>query len=134
MSVPYPLGSLEYFRVWTDSSGLGEMSAWYIMSIMVHDVQTGEITRFIADQWLALDRGTFEDDITIPATMENEKLETDFLLKAGKSRVLTDDHLWWSIFTRPFRSRFNRKERVSVAFAFLFLSFLVNAMKRVLCG
>lgn len=128
MSVPFPLGSLEYFRVWTDSSGLGEMSAWYIMSIMVHDVQTGEITRFIADQWLAMDRGTFEDDITIPATMENEKLETDFLLKAGKSRVLTDDHLWWSIFTRPFRSRFNRKERVSVAFAFLFLSFLVNAM------
>ena len=128
MSVAHPLGSLEYFRVWTDSSGLGEMSAWYIMSITVHDVQTGELTRFIADQWLAIDRGTFEDDITIPATMEDEKLETDFLLKAGRARVLTDDHVWWSIFTRPVRSRFSRKERVSVAFAFLFLSFLTNAM------
>jgi polycystin 1L2 len=32
MSVPHPLGSLEYIRIWTDSSGLGEMSAWYLMT------------------------------------------------------------------------------------------------------
>ena len=58
----------------------------------------------------------------------NDTVETDYLLKAGRSRQLSDDHVWWSIFTRPIRSRFNRKQRVSAAFAFLYLSFLVNAM------
>ncbi len=94
----------------------------------VHDVQTGEITRFIADQWLSLCRGTFEDDITIPATDKEEELNSDYLLKSGRARKLNDDHLWWSIYTRPTRSRFNRKERVSVAWAFLYLTFLTNAM------
>ena len=128
MSVPHPLGDLEYLRIWTDSSGLGEMSAWYLLSILVHDIQTGKVNRFVADQWLAIDRGTFEDDITIPASGIDDKLESDYLVKAGRGRQLSDDHIWWSIFTRPVRSRFNRKQRVSAAFAFLYLSFLVNAM------
>ena len=68
MAVAHPLGDLEYMRIWTDSSGLGEMSAWYLLSVIVHNVQTGQVNRFVADQWLAIDRGTFEDDITIPAS------------------------------------------------------------------
>ena len=55
-------------------------------------------------------------------------METDYLLKAGRSRALSDDHVWWSIFTRPIRSRFNRKQRVSAAFAMLYLMFLTSAM------
>ena len=84
--------------------------------------------RFTADQWLAVDRGTFEDDITIPASTEDDILESGYLIKAGRTRALSDDHIWWSIFCRPIRSRFNRKQRVSAAFAFLYLSFLTNAM------
>ena len=84
------------------------MSAWYLLSILVHDIQTGEITRFVADQWLALDRGTFEDDITIAASKETDELESGYLIKAGRARALSDDHVWWSIFTRPIRSRFSR--------------------------
>ena len=53
LSVPRPLGCLQYLRIWTDSSGLGEMSAWYLLSILVHDVQTGAVTRFVANQWIA---------------------------------------------------------------------------------
>jgi hypothetical protein len=86
------------------------------------------VTKFIADQWLSIDRGTFEDDITIPSQSEDEEVDTSYLLKAARSRKLDDSHLWWSVFSRPIRSRFNRKQRVSVAFAFLYLSFLVNAM------
>ena len=63
MSVPHPLGNLDYLRIWTDSTGLGEMSAWYLLSILVHNIQTGEVVRFVADQWLAIDRGTFEVQI-----------------------------------------------------------------------
>lgn len=54
--------------------------------------------------------------------------DTSYLLKAGGMRKLADDHIWWSIFSRPIRSRFTRCQRVSVCFAMLYLSFLVNAM------
>jgi hypothetical protein len=96
--------------------------------VTVHDIQTGTITRFIVDQWLAIDRGTFEDDITVAATREHEQLPSDYLLLAGGYRKLRDDHLWWSVFSRPLRSRYNRKQRMSVSFAFLYLSFMANAM------
>lgn len=60
LTTDHPLGNLNYLRIWTDSSGLGEMSAWYLMSVQVNDVQTGTSALFVADQWLAIDRGTFE--------------------------------------------------------------------------
>ena len=105
MSVPRPLGTLQYFRVWTDSSGLGEMSAWYLLGITVHDIQTGIITRFVADQWLAIDREPFEDDITLHASEENQPLDRGYLVKSAGTNALADDHMWWSIFSRPIRSR-----------------------------
>lgn len=39
-----------------------------------------------------------------------------------------DDHLWFSIFLRPPRSRFTRVQRLSACMALLYLSMLVNAM------
>lgn len=60
MATEGPLGELQYMRIWTDSSGLGDAGAWYLMSITIMDVQSGEKFRFIADQWLAVDRGTYE--------------------------------------------------------------------------
>ena len=60
MSVQYPLGELESLRIWQDNTGLGDMGAWYLMNVTVLDIQTGEKKRFIADQWLAIDRGTYE--------------------------------------------------------------------------
>ena len=60
MSTPYPLGDLTNMKIWTDSTGLADQGAWYLFSITITDVQTGKKYRFVADQWLALDRGTFE--------------------------------------------------------------------------
>jgi len=60
MSTQFPLGELKYVHIWTDDRGLGDRGAWYLMSISVIDVQTAEMTRFVADQWLAVDRGTYE--------------------------------------------------------------------------
>lgn len=94
-------------RVWTDSSGLGDKGAWYLLSISIKDVQTGERTRFIADQWLAVDRGTFEDDIIIHGVEAGGDEDAYYLLKSGANRKLADDHIWWSVFSRPFRSRYN---------------------------
>jgi len=106
----------------------GEMSAWYLMCITVHDVQTGKINRFVADQWLAIDRGTFEDDVTLSTQDEDEPFTPGFVWRSGSNRKLRDDHLWWSIFSRPVRSKFTRCQRVSTCMALLYLCFLTNAM------
>lgn len=60
MSTEFPLGELKYLRIWQDNTGLADNGAWYLLSVSVFDIQTGETTRFIADQWLAIDRGTYE--------------------------------------------------------------------------
>ena len=41
---------------------------------------------------------------------------------------LKDDHVWWSVFSRPSRSRFTRTQRVCVSMATLYLAMLTSAM------
>ena len=60
LSTPRPLGAIQYIRLWTDSIGLGDEVAWYVLAVTATDVQTGERFRMVADQWLAVDRGTLE--------------------------------------------------------------------------
>ena len=149
MSTPYPLGDLNYLRNWQDTTGLGGMGSWYLLSISVQDIQTGVITKFVADQWLAIDRGDFEagilnkfhvdikkstsffsfqDDITMHALSEEEQVSAMYALKNTGAKKLADDHLWWSVFSKPIRSRFTRTQRVSLCMAMLMLSMLANAM------
>ena len=78
----------------------------YLLSILVHDVQTGVVIRFVANQWLAIDRGTYEDDITLHASAEDDVLDKNYTLKSSGGNSLSDDHLWWSVFSRPLRSRY----------------------------
>ena len=125
MTTDKPLGDLNYLRIWTDSCGLGEMSAWYLMSVKVTDIQTDQSTDFIVDQWLAIDRGTFEDDVTVPSFKVGEELHRDYLLKSAINHKFSDDHVWWSVFSRPIRSRFNRKQRITVCMVILMLTIMV---------
>ena len=59
---------------------------------------------------------------------ETEDAECYYLMKSGGNRKLTDDHIWFSVFTRPIRSRFGRKQRVCICMSMLMLSMLANAM------
>ena len=128
LTTDHSLGSLNYFRVWNDNAGLGEMGAWYLMSVQVKDLQTGKISTFIANQWIAIDRGTFEDDVTLPASEEFDTFPSDYIMRSGLSHKFNDDHIWLSIFSRPIRSRFNRKQRVSVAMAMMMLIVMASGM------
>ena len=47
MTTDHSLGDLNYLRIWTDSSGLGEMSSWYLMSVKITDIQTDQSTLFL---------------------------------------------------------------------------------------
>jgi hypothetical protein len=49
---------------------------------------------------VACDRGDFEDDVVVHGAKEGSEEDTYYLLKAGGSRKLADDHVWWSVFSR----------------------------------
>ena len=42
LSVPGPLGHLEYITVWHDNSGEGGEASWYLDSAVIKDLQTDE--------------------------------------------------------------------------------------------
>ena len=128
LTTDHPLGDLHYFQVWNDNSGLGEMSAWYLMSIQVTDVQTGKLTNFLANQWIAIDRGTYEDDITLSALPDSDEYPTDFIFRSALTHKFNDDHFWLSVFSKPLRSRFTRKQRVVVAMAMMMLIIMTSGM------
>lgn len=128
LTTQVPLGELKMLRLWNDNSGLRDMGAWYVLGATVKDVQTGVMDKFIFDEWVACDRDNYQDDVVAPAVPNDLVDNAYYLLKAGGNRRLADDHLWWSIFSRPIRSRFTRKERVTVCMAMMYLFFLFNAM------
>ena len=41
------------------------MQPWYLSYMIVHDLQTGEKFRFLADRWLAIDRDEFTSEIQV---------------------------------------------------------------------
>ena len=128
MSVDKPLGHLQYLKIWHDNSGIREMQPWYLSYMIIHDIQTGEKFRFLADKWLAIDRDEFTSEIQIPVSIPEGEASIGFLFKQGIFNKLKDDHLMWSVFSRPKRSRFTRTQRVCVSMAMLYLAMLTNAM------
>ena len=61
--------------------------------------------RFIADQWVTLDRDPFEDDVTLHPSAEDEELDRGYMFKWALNEALKGHHIWWSIFSKPLRSR-----------------------------
>ena len=74
-----------------------------------------------------------QDDIVLRAIPE-EMIRSDddftayYLMKTNGTTKIKNDHVWFSVFSRPLRSRHTRKQRVSLCMAFVCLSFLAGAM------
>ena len=128
MSVDKPLGALQYLRIWHDNSGIREMQPWHLSYIIVHDLQTGERCRFFADKWLAIDRDEFTSEMQLGVSLPDGECSFSYLFKQGLFKFLNDDHIFWSVFSRPIRSRFTRVQRCCVAAASFFLAMLNNAI------
>ncbi|KFM68415.1 Polycystic kidney disease protein 1-like 2, partial [Stegodyphus mimosarum] len=67
-------------------------------------------------------------DRLIPVAGKEQVTEFPHLFSTNSRRKLADNHLWFSIFMRPPRSRFTRVQRVCCCMAVLCLSMLSNAM------
>lgn len=127
MSTGGPLGYINYLRIWHDNSGYPPYDNWQLQTIIVRDLQTRDKYIFEANTWLAFDRGDMTVDVLLKPSesQSNTSLSQEFYNKVNRSA--NDDHMWMSIFLRPRGSRFSRRERVSAAALFLYLSMLVSA-------
>ena len=104
------------------------MQPWYLSYIIFQDLQTGEKFRFLADRWLAIDRADFSSETQVAVSPADGEANKEFLVRQGLFNKLKDDHVFWSVFSRPKRSRFTRTQRTCVSMATLYLAMLTNAM------
>ncbi|KAK4310436.1 hypothetical protein Pmani_018001 [Petrolisthes manimaculis] len=96
--------------------------------MVVRDIQTGEQFQFICNQWLAVEEGDGLIDRLVAVAGEEQLRDLSHVFTHSVDKSMADDHLWFSVFLRPPRSRFTRVQRLSSCMALLYLSMLVNAM------
>lgn len=126
LSLPYSLGRLFKIRIWHDNSG--ESPAWFLQQVQIEDCSTGDIGHFIANRWLALEKGSGKIEFEINAAGKKElaKFKNLFVFRTAKS--LGDGHLWLSVFTRPPHVSFTRCQRLSCCLSVLFTAMVTNCM------
>lgn len=83
---------------------------------------------FISDQWLAVDFGDGQIERLLPAASREELVNFQYLFYSSTKKDMTDGYLWFSLVSRPTRSRFTRVQRLSCCLALLFATMIANAM------
>ncbi|CAF1043359.1 unnamed protein product [Rotaria sordida] len=128
MGVPKSLGLLNYIRIWHDNSGKGSSTSWYLKYIIVRDLRTMENFHFISQQWFAVEKDDGLIERIIPVASEIEKRKFSHVLSKKAYHSISDNHLWFSIFSRPASNKFTRVQRCTCCFVLLFTSMLLNIM------
>ncbi|XP_065653883.1 uncharacterized protein LOC136071939 isoform X2 [Hydra vulgaris] len=124
LTTPNCLGDLTYIRLWHDNNGGG----WYLRNVEVLDLQTDKRYYFMAKCWIAIDKGDCLLDVTIPVSASDELTHFSYLFTTRVRNDFFEKHLWFSIFTRPPRSIFNRCERLSVAVLLVVVQMTASTM------
>ena len=122
------LGLLNYIRIWHDNSGRGASASWFLKSIVVRDLQTMEKSYFICQRWFAVDQDDGQIERLLPVAGEYQKQQLSYLLSEQMYRRIADDHLWFSIFSRPISSAFTRVQRCTCCFVLFLTSMLFNIL------
>ncbi|XP_072168407.1 polycystin family receptor for egg jelly-like [Diadema setosum] len=128
MTVPRPLGLLTYVRIWHDNSGGGGQAGWFLSRISIMDLQTGKEFFFLCEQWLAVEQGDGAVDRTLFVASKKDMIKVGQLVYTSGRKNLSDQHLWFSIFSRPTRSQFNRCQRLCCCLTLLYTSMIANAL------
>ncbi|KAK7502419.1 hypothetical protein BaRGS_00006372, partial [Batillaria attramentaria] len=128
MATPGPLGHLQCVHIWHDNSGGGDWASWYLDHMTIQDIQTGERWMFIANTWLAVEKGNGKVNRIIHSATRQEMAEFFQGVKLRSRQNLKDEHLWYSVISRPPQSRFTRVQRVCCCLCVLLTTMLANAM------
>ena len=117
-------------KIWHDlnSGQTGDECSWYLKHVIVHDLQTREMSYFLCEKWLAIDKKDCLIERILPISLERDKTQFKYLLSKQTKNKLSDDHLWFSVFTRPVSSSFTRLDRLTCCFVILSMSMLMNIL------
>lgn len=126
LSLQKSLGSLFKLNVWHDNSG--DSPSWFLLDIVVEDVQTREKWHFIANRWLAVEKGLGEIELELRAASKADLLEFKNVLHSRAQRAVGDSHLWISLFTKPPHNQFTRCQRLSCCLSVIFCAMVTGAM------
>ena len=113
-------------KLLTNPVGIGDYASWFLGAVIFRDVQTGQKYQFANDRWLAVEYSDGEVDRTIPVVEGELPLRRRFY--QTRENNLKQNHVWFSIFNRPPRSRYTRCQRVTAGAVCLYLNMLGNAM------
>ena len=64
----------------------------------------------------------------LPVAGMNDLSAFKHLFSSSVRKKLTNEHLWFSVMSRPTRSNFTRVQRVSCCVSLLFLTMITNCM------
>ena len=120
------MGSLFKLHVWHDNSG--DSPSWFLLEIVVEDVQTGDKWHFIANRWLAVEKGLGEIELELRAASKEDLLEFKNVLHSRVEKAVGDSHLWISLFTKPPHNQFTRCQRLSCCLSVIFCAMVTGAM------
>ena len=126
MTTPKSLGNLLGIRVWHDNSG--KNPSWFLQTVTITDVETGNQYHFLANKWLAVEKGNGNIQAEIITSTEKNLSNLRNLVWTRSVEGFSDKHLWLSIFTRPPHNSFTRCQRISCCLSILFATMLTNAM------
>uniref|UniRef100_A0A7M5VDM8 PLAT domain-containing protein n=3 Tax=Clytia hemisphaerica TaxID=252671 RepID=A0A7M5VDM8_9CNID len=126
ISLDQSIGKLHKIEIWHDYSG--NATEWFLERVVIKNLVDGEKFFFFCNEWIGPrhDNGNAVHKFHVADKHELNKFSVIFYDMIG--RCLNDLHMWFSLFERPKYSRFNRKQRLSCLFTFLFTWMAVNAM------
>ncbi|XP_057193053.1 polycystic kidney disease protein 1-like 2 isoform X3 [Triplophysa rosa] len=126
LTTPYSLGELQSISLWHDNSG--DHPAWYVNSVMVQDMETGEKRHFLCSAWLAADIDECTIERTIPVATDADLKGFSNLFFMKTTTDFCDGHIWYSVVSRPPSSNFTRVQRISCCFSVLLCTMLTSIM------
>uniref|UniRef100_A0A1I7UCH3 PLAT domain-containing protein n=1 Tax=Caenorhabditis tropicalis TaxID=1561998 RepID=A0A1I7UCH3_9PELO len=121
MTTAFPLGELEYMRIWIDDAGLDHRESWYCNRIIVKDVQTQEIYYFPFNNWLGTKNGDGETERLARVDYKRKLLDESMSM-----HMLAQTISWFAMFTgggNRLRDRVTRQDYVtSIIFTLTMIS------------
>ena len=82
----------------------------------------------MCDFWLATDHGDGSLERLVPQTPPEDVKQFNRLFSFAARKEMSDQHLWFSLFSRPIKSNFTRVQRWGCCLSLLFTSMIASAM------
>ncbi|CAH1253112.1 PKD2L1 [Branchiostoma lanceolatum] len=127
MAVRGSLGEIRRLQIWHDNKG-GRSRSWYLEKVLLQDLQTRDRCVFICNDWLSVDRGDGHVYRNLTPAKEEDLSSFSFLFSSSVRTDLKNEHLWYSIISRPTKSYFTRVQRLSCGLCVLYTTMVSNAM------